>query len=425
MRFFRLAPARRGRDLSKTIERLYHCDHNCVTAQFADSGSLFNLSPEAIDRILKHVSSKGFDVEKEIEPELFEHTFGVLNRALDGVFGEVQFNAPDYDFANELRYNNAVFAAFKTHAEQSELHAVMFDDKGKVRSFAEFRKASAPIIGRYNSTWLHTEYNTAIKRAQLARQMREADRNKDILPNWQWLPSTAVEPREEHKALYYKIWPLGDPFLATNGPGCLWGCLCSGRTTAAPPTDKTEIKAAIKETSPPQKGLDENPTRCGALFTASHPYFGVGGKQVHKTIEIESQKLLSSILRKEVRLYFKETLITERMISVANGPIKRLPLSYQDIKTITGKPHKFNYQRNQACYCFDDIFKVAKYEGCSPDIKPATHSHQDIARWHYYSFELNSETSYLTIKQSHDGTMRIHSIQDREHFDGNKIKEKP
>lgn len=414
------------RGLTQTLDTLYQGSHNCSEAKFANSdNSSFGLSAEATDRILKHIASKGFDAQTDIEPELFDHTFGALNNAIDGVFGGIRYGEPDSDFVNELRYNNAVFAAFKTHAQQNDIAAQMLDDKGKVRSFAEFRKVTAPITGRYNSTWLHTEYNTAIKRAQFAQQMRDAERNKDILPNWQWLPSTAVEPREEHKALYYKVWPLGDPFLSTSGPGCLWGCLCSGRTTAAPATDKSEIKAAIKQTPPPQKGLDENPAATGALFSASHPYFGIGGKQARKAIELESQKLLSSISRKEVRSYFKEALATGHTISVANGPIKRLPLSYQDIKTITGKPHKFNYQRNQACYCLDEIFKVAKYEGCSPDIKPGQLGHNGILRWHYYSFRLNKETSYLTIQETQEGAFRIHSIQDEDHFKIAKIKEKP
>lgn len=387
---------------------------------------MIQLDAGAIDRILKHIASKGFDVQKEIQPELFGHTLSTLNKVVDSVFGSVKYGDDDFDFANLLKTNNAVFSAFKTHKQQNEIHAHLLDDKGKVRSFAEFRKATQPILHNYNSSWFQTEYNTAIIRAQFAQKFRQIERNKDIYPGFQWLPSTSVTPRSEHKLLYYKVFAIDDPILINNYPGSLWGCKCGGRSTNLPITEKSEAASAIKSTPKPDKGLDNNPGISAELFTKSHPYIANCSKGMQKILALESQKMMSDISRREVRSFFKEQLKKPYILNPSSGPINQILLSYQDIKNITGKPHKFNYQKNQCCYFLPEIFKEAKYVGCSPDIKGAiAKGHADVLRWHYYSFNLNNEKSYLTIKESLKGEYKLHSIQDVDHFSLTKIKEKP
>ncbi|MEG2761287.1 MAG: hypothetical protein RR921_08175, partial [Mucinivorans sp.] len=103
-----------------------------------------------------------------------------------------------------------------------------------------------------------------------------------------------------------------------------------------------------------------------------------------------------------------------------------IDLSYQDVKTITGKPHKFNALKNRVCYDLQQVLDVAQYEGCSPDLKGGkAKGHFAIEQWHYYSFDLNKEKSYITISQKVSGEFKLHSIQDKDHFRMDMIKEKP
>lgn len=368
-------------------------------------------------------------MSREIEPELFGHTLDTLNGAVDRVFGSLKYGDDDFDFANNLKYNNALFSAFKTHKQQNELHDQMLDTDGNVRSFAEFRKAATPIIGNYNSTWLKTEYDTEIIRAQFARDWQQAERNSDIAPNGQWLPSTSVNKRETHQSFYHLIWPLDDSFWDTHHPGGLWGCKCGMRVTSEAPSDGGVRRSAAAAAPKPQKGLASNPGKTAEIFDLkNHPYVTecVGGAKAKKTVELECQKMISERSRNSVRAHFKEFFKgSEKVYNIDNGVVKKLSISFQDIKNITGKPHKFNYFKNHACYFLPEIMKTAKFVGSSPEIKFNKPGHNTVVKWHYYSFNLNDEISYLTVQENGSRIYRIHSIQDNDHFKLNKIKEKP
>lgn len=256
-----------------TIDALYK---PCGCMEPTADDSLVKLDSDAVDRILGRIASKDFDPKNDIEQELFEQTFDALNRAVDAGFGKVSYGDNDFDFVNELKYNNAVFAAFKTHREQNDLHRQLFNPDGSVRSFAEFRRSSMPIIGAYNGNWLQTEYSTGVLRAHNAAKWKEMERDTDLYPNMEWLPSTSVSPREEHRALYGKVFAMDDPFLQTNYPGCLWNCKCGLRSTSKPVTERAARRKAARSTPKPAAGLDRNPGQSGMLYSFSHPYFAAG-----------------------------------------------------------------------------------------------------------------------------------------------------
>ncbi len=160
----------------------------------------------------------------------------------------------------------------------------MWDEKGKPRSFSKFKEASESVISQYNTNWLETEYSTAMIRANFAQQWREIERNVDIFPNIIWLPSTSVNPRSQHVALYNKVFAFDDPFLKSNYPGSLWGCKCSISSTSESVTDGEKIKASKRSTSKASKGLDQNPGTSGALFSGTHPYVADCTKKEKKSV---------------------------------------------------------------------------------------------------------------------------------------------
>lgn len=272
--------------IADMINSLYCQDGETPTD---DAG--FSLSDKIRDRILERLHSKGFDVEKDIDPDLFAHTFDSISKGVDKGFGKVEYNTPDAAFLNELRHNCMVFAAFKTHRQQNELHALLMDEDGKRKGFDQFRKDTEKVLQDYNVNWLRTEYDTAVRRARFAADFRGYVANKDLYPNLEWLPSVSVNPREAHKIFYGTIRPVDDPFWNTNFPGNLWNCKCRVKSTDAPVNVKGK-----EEPVPPAPGLDKNPGITEEVFTGSHPYIKDAGKEAQEAVEnFLNKNILSTV----------------------------------------------------------------------------------------------------------------------------------
>lgn len=236
-----------------------------------------------VERVLRRIQG-GFDVEHKIDPDLFTDSYTALNEAVDrAVKLSVKWGKPDKGFIQELKRNNAVFAAFKAHREQNDLAGLLVDDDGNARSFDSFRRAAAPVIGEYNVNWLQTEYATAVRVARTAVRFKQYEKDGDLYPNGEWLPSRAAEPRMSHRKYYHTVRRLTDPWWETHYPGCVWGCQCDMRNTDKPIThigDNPAAPGAEPTTVPPSEeagvrspGLSRNPARSGELFSRDHPYF--------------------------------------------------------------------------------------------------------------------------------------------------------
>lgn len=251
----------------------------------------------------KLYANGGFDVEHKIDPDLFTDSYTALNEAVDrAVKLSVKWGKPDKGFIQELKRNNAVFAAFKAHREQNDLAGLLVDDDGNARSFDSFRMAAAPVIGEYNVNWLQTEYTTAVRVARTAVRFKQYEKDGDLYPNGEWLPSRAAEPRMSHRKYYHTVRRLTDPWWETHYPGCVWGCQCDMRNTGKPVThvgDNPAAPGAEPTTVPPSEeagvrspGLSRNPARSGELFSRDHPYFTSAYPGAEKAVEgfVDSNK---------------------------------------------------------------------------------------------------------------------------------------
>lgn len=272
------APAKADDSLTGTINALYY---DAGEAPQAD-GSLA-LSDKVRDRVLNRLRSKGFDVDKDIDPDLFTHTFDRLDAGIKKSLGKPEFATPDYDFLEQMRHNASVFSAFKTHRQQQELYGVMFDKEGNVKPFDRFRKDSQAILDNYNVNWLRTEYDTCILRARFAADFRRYQGQTGLYPNLKWLPSVSVNKRDGHRLFYNRIWPADDPFWLTNYPGNLWNCKCGMTNTDKAATDGNPKHAGSHDR--PQPGLDTNPGITGEAFAESHPYIKDAGKEAKEAVE--------------------------------------------------------------------------------------------------------------------------------------------
>lgn len=332
-----------------------------------------------------------------IDPSLWKITYQELNKAVDEGFGVVQFGDPDFDFVQELKYNNAVFSAFKSHNQSKELAAQLLDEDSKLKSFSRFRKDTESIIGDYNVRWLKTERTTAIKSARNAANWRKWEKTKDLYPNIEYLPSRAAVPRPEHKVFYGTVLPMDDPFWASHTPPLDWGCLC-GVTNSD--KERTDVPVTDVEPAP---GLDNNPAISKRLFSSSHPYQSKVKKKAHKTVTGATERLM----RNSIRLWANETLVK------GNAQIVRQELKYpitftnEQVRVITGKAHPNRAYRDMLLTDIEDVMKQAELLKA----EPVTDAVVKTKEWYYYKVNIQGEESYINVfVDSRNEVSRIHAI---------------
>ena len=263
------------------MDRLYASRCGVCAADQRQGIARFLLADRVREAILSRIH-EGFNVREEIDPDLFRQTLETLDESVSQAFGlRTEWGKEDRAFIDELRHNNAVFAAFKAHREQNDLAALLLDNEGKPRSFDAFRKASEPVIGQYNVNWLQTEYTAAIRNARTARRFRAFQKDADLFPNLRWLKSRAAEPRFSHRQYYNTIRRIDDPWWSTHYPGCVWNCQCDIEQTTDPITHVGDTPAmpGKPSTRPGSEGevrapgLSQNPAISKSLFSQDHPYF--------------------------------------------------------------------------------------------------------------------------------------------------------
>lgn len=250
------------------IDTLYYGDKpcSCCGGQLENSGIEF--SPEVLRGFLEKIY-EGFDTSSEIEPTMWRELLKTMNEAsVEGLVASGH-TTHEQSFLRALRHSNEVFSAFKSHSMGSLMQERLLDDKGKLRPFDEWKQSVGGIAKHYLGAWLKTEYDTAVLRAHQAADWQEFERNRDILPNLRWMPTTSPTPEEAHKGYWSSglTLPLDHPFWADNHPANRWNCKCSLEATSEPASNG-EIPDAPKA----QAGLEENP-RHGHTFSDKHPYF--------------------------------------------------------------------------------------------------------------------------------------------------------
>ena len=366
----------------------------------------------------KLYANGGFDVEHKIDPDLFTDSYTALNEAVErAVKLSVKWGKPDKGFIQELKRNNAVFAAFKAHREQNDLAGLLVDDDGNARSFDSFRMAAAPVIGEYNVNWLQTEYTTAVRVARTAVRFKQYEKDGDLYPNGEWLPSRAAEPRMSHRKYYHTVRRLTDPWWETHYPGCVWGCQCDMRNTDKPIThvgDNPAAPGAEPTTVPPSEeagvrspGLSRNPARSGELFSRDHPYFTSAYPGAEKAVAKKMQTIDVKQARKEVQEWAKREVVGKSFLNQEIG--KEIEITSTGIKEALNQPHKYIREKNEAIRNIKQIIHEAHRVLYRSDDK----GNQMVVGYHYLEFELAGEKSYIVIRETKDGRLMFYSVVDK------------
>lgn len=217
----------------------------------------------------------------DIEINLFNEICDRINEAARKGLDESGAVDPDDDFRTAILRNNEVFVAFKVHRMQNDMARLLLDSNGNLKPFEQWRKEVMPIASHQVGQWLRTEYNTAVLRAHQAADWQQFEREKDVLPNLRWMPSTSVNPGKDHMVFWGTVRPIDDPFWNEHRPGDRWNCKCDLSSTDDP---VTEIPDFTKKDNP-HPGLDNNPGKDGKLFSDTHPYIANAYPGAKKAVE--------------------------------------------------------------------------------------------------------------------------------------------
>ena len=216
---------------------------------------------------------KGLNVRDEIEDHIFRETLRLFNEAAAKGFADSDWpeDVPD-EFINQIRTNNKIWAAFRTHRMQNDLAAQLIGKDGQLKKFDRWVEDIKGMTNHYVGPWLRTEYSTAVLRAHQAADWKHFEAEQDVFPNLRWMPTTSPNQDPLHRQYWESklTLPINHPFWEEHRPGDRWNCKCTLEQTDEDVNDKV-----IQDfyPVPMQPGLDNNPAKDGKLFNDTHPYF--------------------------------------------------------------------------------------------------------------------------------------------------------
>lgn len=320
-------------------------------------------SPRALSEGLQAIYDEQIDVRTDIERHIFEETLRLFNEA--AAKGLSESYDPDLitdRFLQELRTNNAVFSAFRTHRMQNDIAAQLIDPvTGQLKSFDRWKLDIKGMTDHYCHAWLQTEYDTAVIRAHQAADWKHFLEEADVFPNIRWMPTTSITPDPLHEHYWTKrlTLPVNHPFWQEHRPGDRWNCKCSLQQT----DDPVNASALEGWTPPlPQPGLDNNPANDGQLFSHTHPYFTEAYPGAQQAVDNLMRKRSPSSLRrteeekKRILEEWKDRKVRrDNDAAVAKALKMKVPkrgMSFEDANQNRSNPKYAEsriYQRNCQC----------------------------------------------------------------------------
>ena len=359
------------------------------------------MSDEFIEHALHNIYRRNFNPKTDIEPAFFHAFVSTLNTAAGK--GIRQAQRPEDDFLNALRHNTAVFAAFKTHRLQNDVARQLMDSNGNLKPFERWKNDVQDITSHQCKAWLRTEYDTAVLRARQAANWQQFQREKDVLPNLEWMPSTSPNPGADHMPFWGTILPVDHPFWEQHRPGDRWNCKCDLRSTDKSATNVPQDSTADHD---PQPGLDNNPGSTAQIFAKSHPYIANAYPGAREAVEKAVRKEERKEEKKKIRKAIQGQKLTNR-----DFPHKVL-VSRASIDEWLNQPFKYMEEKARMLTDIQSILEEAEYLGTAEKHKKM----QKVAQSHVFKTKVKDIDAYIIVREWVDGTFTLHSISDAQDF---------
>lgn len=396
---------------------------------FSNAAEGIRFSPDVLGTFLRKIYH-GFDTSNDIEPTAWREALRLINEAT--VEGLSRADVPpthEEEFYRELRHSNEVFAAFKVHSMGEKMAAKLTTPDGKLKPFRQWAEEVQGISSHYVGSWLRTEYDTAIIRAHTAADWRRFERDKDIMPNLRWMPTTSPEPDSAHRVYWQKklTLPIDHPFWNRHRPGDRWNCKCTLEQTDEPANP--DVLDDIEE-APSQKGLENNPGKDGHTFNDTHPYFPKScaqcpayrksGIKNRLFTQFENRKkdcyncpfidgCLYGLNKDEIKDIKKQARQTVQGHSISHPKFGRdIQISRRSIDEWTNQPHRHYAEKNRMILHIETILGKSKYLGAGKDksTKPGS-------KWiHLFETKIRGDKSWIIVKEYEDGNTMLYSITD-------------
>jgi hypothetical protein len=338
---------------------------------------------------------------------------------------------------------------------QNDMATMLLDENGNLKTFNQWMNDVKGIADHQCRRWFQTEYDTAVKRAHLAAQWRQFEREADVLPNLQWVKTMSITPGEDHKPFWHPtpvVRPVKDPFWNLHRPGDRWGCKCSLRATDEPPTPLEQLPQGGNPDMP-ALGLDNNPGKDGVLFSDTHPYnppncsaCRLPGKKVlfnnklrgffnlakgrkdcyncskpqeliKKAEKLQEKREAFIKARREALDYLNEHFDAQ-MMSLPNLATGNLSYSKKSLKTLINHAHDID--RIDAAMAIGSHVKDLKFIRVSPfgegkdlvrDAKNlAKKKDLGIVQFNIYEYHYNAKVYYVKTAQHRDGFEMFYSF---------------
>lgn len=241
--------------------------------QLSDRYSI-NINQLMNDAIKEVYGSRGKEL---INKKLFDITNNALQHGVD-----ISLSRDDVDenFVKQFKENTAVFAAFKNHQQTREITALLYDDKGKIVPFYKFKKEAFKLSEKYNIQWLQTEYNTAVRAARMAANIKKYEKMSHLYPNLEYMQTRAAVMRLSHFEYVGTILPINHPAWAWLLPPSDWNCDCWVRQT-----DKEPTKAPVMPSNINLLFVNNPATTAEFLNIKQSPYYKHTEKVQRQNVE--------------------------------------------------------------------------------------------------------------------------------------------
>lgn len=383
----------------------------------ADIETDFMIDEQLIVNLFERIYNREFDPKNEIDLAVLDAVRRVFDNAVDQGFGKKDAEDTNYAFYEELRYNNAVFSAFKVHRMQNDMAAQLLDADGKLKPFEKWREDVASIADHQMGSWLRTEYNMSIRRALLAADWKRFEKRADVLPNIRWEPSTSVHPGEDHQIFWNVVQPIYSAFWTQHRPGDRWGCKCGLSQTDEPPTSDDEMPIPMLGDTP-SPGLDNNPAYDAKLFSDTHPYIAEAYKGAAKAVKQALKDIYPDyaqvgtvptnykVRAKELRKIAQQTLAGKVLKNEGFG--REIHVSMRGIKEYLNQPHKHYAYKNELLLKMPEIMRQAEYMGSVPNFKDVA----GVKQSHLFEIRIQGDESWIVVREMKGGQIELYSISD-------------
>lgn len=235
------------------------------------------------------------ETQKLFFAEVYSHLDGGVEKGFGNTLGELDYDSSDFELLTQLKYNAASLAAFKNHSLATEMLHSVFDGAGELRDWSEFKEAALKLDNTYNTTWLRTEYDTAVGQANMAARWQDFKADAHLYPNLKYIQIQRDTKREDHSKWHGLILPINHKFWDTHLPQNDWGCGCDVEQT----DEETNSRGIAVDAMPPNRdGFNINAGKHGKVVGNDHPYFKV---KSHKKVARMSKGLLRNHTRNKVK----------------------------------------------------------------------------------------------------------------------------